>query len=45
MAKKKQSIRNATAVAMFKRYGRTTTVFKDRRLKRQTKNSWRGEEY
>jgi len=40
-SKKKPGIRNAAAVAMFKRYRSTTTTHKDRRTKRQNRQSWR----
>lgn len=39
--------RNATAVAMMKRYGKTNTVHKDRRNRRakDAKKSWKREEW
>lgn len=37
----KAPVRNPIAVAMQKRYGRTTTVMKDRRTKRTNRRSWR----
>lgn len=43
-SKKKSGIRNAAAVAMFKRYGSTTTTHKDRRTKRRNRQSWRKDE-
>lgn len=40
--KKKKNRTNPIAVAMMKRYSRTQ-VHKDRRMKRQDKNSWKKE--
>ena len=40
----KKPIRNPIAVGMNLRFGRTTTVMKDKRTKRKNRNSWRKEE-
>lgn len=46
-SKSKKGIRNPIAVAMRERYGKTTSVMKDRRTKRakDKKNSWQNEEH
>jgi len=45
MAKKnKKRQTNPIAVAMLKRYGQTTSVHKDRRTKRQNRQTWRKDE-
>jgi hypothetical protein len=43
-SKKKSSITNPVAVAMMKRYGRTTTVMTSKNQKRKNRNSWKKDE-
>lgn len=43
--KKKASFRNALVLAMYKRYGSTTSKHADKRKKRQKNKDWTKEEW